>query len=91
MIFFLKLKMHCTDPEAYYYMYTTGTLNGLHEMERFEDGTKRFGNETKRFGDGTKRISPDIQISSHGESAFCFSSLRKIRISFIYLDQLVRL
>ena len=43
-----------TDPEAYYY--TAGTLNGLHETERFEDGTKRFGNETKRFGDGTKRF-----------------------------------
>ena len=28
-------------------------------------------------------ISPDIRISSHGESAVCLSSLRKIRISFI--------
>ena len=35
-----------TDPDAYYY--TTGTLNGLHERERFEDGTKRFENETFR-------------------------------------------
>ena len=43
-----------TDPEAYYY--TTGTLNGLHETERFENGTKRFGNEMKRFGNGTKRF-----------------------------------
>ena len=47
-----KSKYLHTDPEAYYY--TTGTLNGLHETERFEDGTKRFGNGTKRFGDGTK-------------------------------------
>ena len=31
-----------TDPKAYYY--TTGTLNALHETERFENGTKRFGN-----------------------------------------------
>ena len=43
-----------SDPEAYYY--TTGTLNGLHETERFEDGTKRFGNGTKRFGNETKRF-----------------------------------
>ena len=43
-----------TDPEAYYY--TTGTLNGLHELERFQDGTKRFGNGTKRFGNETKRF-----------------------------------
>ena len=42
-----------TDPEAYYY--TTETLNGLHETERFEDGTKRFGNGTKRFGNETFR------------------------------------
>ena len=41
-----------TDTEAYYY--TTLTLNGLHETERFENRMERSGNGTKRFGNGTK-------------------------------------
>ena len=108
----LSISLICsyTDPEAYYY--TTGMLIGLHEMERFEEGTKRFWEEMKRFEDGTKRFRngtlctfgngtlctlwpvfnfPDIRISSHGESAVCLSSIRKIRISFISLDQFVYL
>ena len=47
MLYYIRVPYN-TDPEAYYY--TMGTLNGLHEMERFEDGTKRFGNGTKCFG-----------------------------------------
>ena len=92
-----------TEPEAYYY--TMGTLNGLQETERFEDGTKRSGNGTQTFWERNETlqernplhfwernalytlasfsISPDIWISSHGESAFCLSSLCKMRISFI--------
>ena len=31
--------------------------NGLHETERFENGTKHFGNGTKRFGNGVLCIS----------------------------------
>lgn len=34
-----------------------GTLNGLHETKRFENGTKRFVAETKRFENGTKYVS----------------------------------
>ena len=74
LIIFLLGIYKATDPEAYYY--TTGTLNGLHETERFEDGKKRFGNETKRFGDGTKRF---------GNGTLCvFGKERFVRFGLVF-------
>ena len=66
--YILLMALHITDPEAYYY--TTGTLNSLHETERFEDGTKRFRNGTKRFGDGTKRFGNGM-LCIFGDGTLC--------------------
>ena len=66
----LSISLICsyTDPEAYYY--TTGMLNGLHEMERFEEGTKRFWEEMKRFEDGTKRFRNGT-LCTFGNGTLC--------------------
>ena len=54
MLYYIRVPYN-TDPEAYYY--PMGTLNGLLETERFEDGTKHFGNGTKQNASRTEHFA----------------------------------